>query len=113
LPREIEEAAWVDGCGVIGGIMRVVLPLSRPGIMITTIFAFTLSMQEVLYAVVYVTVRDQKTVSSGLLVVLIRGDIYYLGSLMAAALLVGLPIAVLYMLYIDHFVRGLVGTARE
>jgi len=113
LPREIEEAAWVDGCGVIGGIMRVVLPLSRPGIMITTIFAFTLSMQEVLYAVVYVTVRDQKTVSSGLLVVLIRGDIYYWGSLMAAALLVGLPIAVLYMLYIDHFVRGLVGTARE
>jgi multiple sugar transport system permease protein len=76
LPREIEEAAWVDGCGVVGGIMRVVLPLSRPVIVITTIFAFTLSMQEVLYAVVYVAVRDQKTVSAGLTAVLIRGDIY-------------------------------------
>ena len=113
LPRELEEAAWVDGCGVVGGIMRVVLPLSRPGIMITTIFAFTLSMQEVLYAVVYVAVRDQKTVTAGLTAVLIRGDIYFWGSLMAAALLVGLPIAILYMLYIDHFIRGLIGTAGE
>ena len=113
LPREIEEAAWVDGCGVMGGIMRVVLPLSRPGIMIATIFAFTLSMQEVLYAVVYVAVRDQKTVTAGLTAVLIRGDIYQWGSLMAAALLVGLPIAILYMLYIDHFIRGLIGTVGE
>jgi multiple sugar transport system permease protein len=110
LPREIEEAAWVDGCGVVGGIMRVVLPLSRPGIMITTIFAFTLSMQEVLYAVVYVAVRDQKTVTAGITAALIRGDIYYWGSLMAAALLVGVPIAILYMFYIDHFIRGLIGT---
>jgi multiple sugar transport system permease protein len=113
LPRELEEAAWVDGCGVVGGIMRVVLPLSRPGIMITTIFAFTLSMQEVLYAVVYVAVRDQKTVTAGISALLIRGDIYFWGSLMAAALLVGLPIAILYMLYIDHFIRGLIGTAGE
>ncbi len=113
LPREIEEAAWVDGCGVMGGIMRVVLPLSRPGIMIATIFAFTLSMQEVLYAVVYVAVRDQKTVTAGLTAVLIRGDIYQWGSLMAAALLVGLPIAILYMFYIDHFIRGLIGTVGD
>jgi multiple sugar transport system permease protein len=113
LPRELEEAAWVDGCGVVGGMMRVVLPLSRPAIMITTIFAFTLSMQEVLYAVVYVAVRDQKTVTAGISALLIRGDIYYWGSLMAGALLVGLPIAILYMFYVDHFVRGLIGTAGE
>jgi multiple sugar transport system permease protein len=97
----------------MGGIMRVVLPLSRPGIMIATIFAFTLSMQEVLYAVVYVAVRDQKTVTAGLTAVLIRGDIYQWGSLMAAALLVGLPIAILYMFYIDHFIRGLIGTVGD
>jgi multiple sugar transport system permease protein len=113
LPRELEEAAWVDGCGVVGGIMRVVLPLSRPGVMITTIFAFTLSMQEVLYAVVYVAVRDQKTVTAGISALLIRGDIYQWGSLMAGALLVGLPIAILYMFYIDHFVRGLIGPVGE
>ena len=110
LPREIEEAAWVDGCGLVGGILRVVLPLSRPGIMIAAIFAFTLSMQEVLYAVVFVSARDQLTVTVGVATALIRGDIYYWGSLMAAALLVGLPVALLYMFCIDHFVRGLVGT---
>jgi multiple sugar transport system permease protein len=113
LPREIEEAAWVDGCGLVSGIVRVVLPLSRPGVMITTIFTFTLSMQEVLYAVVYVAVREQKTVTAGIATALIRGDIYYWGSLMAAGLLVGLPIAVLYMFYIDHFIRGLLGTAAD
>ncbi len=110
LPREIEEAAWVDGCGLVGGILRVVLPLSRPGIMIAAIFAFTLSMQEVLYAVVFVSARDQLTVTVGVATALIRGDIYYWGSLMAAALLVGLPVALLYMFCIDHFVRGLIGT---
>jgi multiple sugar transport system permease protein len=113
LPREIEEAAWVDGCGLVNGIVRVVLPLSRPGVMIATIFAFTLSMQEVLYAIVYVSARDEKTVTAGIITALIRGDIYYWGSLMAAGLLVGLPVAVLYMFCIDHFIRGLIGTAGD
>jgi multiple sugar transport system permease protein len=113
LPRELEEAAWVDGCGLVGGIVRVVLPLSRPAVMITTIFTFTLSMQDVLYATVYVAVRDQKTVTAGIATALIRGDIYYWGSLMAAGLLVGLPMAALYIFYIDYFIRGLVGTAGE
>jgi len=57
LPRGLEEAAWVDGCGLVGGIIRVVLPLSRPGIMIAAIFAFTLSMQELLYGFAYVGPR--------------------------------------------------------
>src|SRR5712692_1380148 len=113
LPREIEEAAWVDGCGLVSGILRVVLPLSRPGIMIATIFAFTLSMQEVLYAVVYVSARDEQTVTVGLTTALIRGDVYYWGSLMAAGLLVGLPVAVCYTFYIDHFIRGLTGAAAD
>ena len=111
LPLEIEEAAWVDGCGLVGGILRVVLPLSRPAVMITTIFTFTLSMQEVLYAVVYVSARDQQTVTIGITTSLIRGDIYYWGSLMAAALLVGLPIAIVYVFFIDHFIRGLTGAS--
>ena len=107
LPREIEEAAWVDGCGLVGGVLRVVLPLARPGLLIAAIFTFTLSMQEFLYAVVYVAPRDQKTLTVGVATSLIRGDIYYWGSLMAAALLVGLPVAVLYNLFLDHFIRGL------
>jgi multiple sugar transport system permease protein len=111
LPRELEEAAWVDGCGLVGGILRVVMPLSRPAIAITTIFAFTLSMQDYLYGVVYVAARDQMTAPVGLTTVLIRGDIYYWGALMAAALVIGIPVAILFALFIDHFVRGLTGTA--
>jgi ABC-type glycerol-3-phosphate transport system permease component len=107
LPREIEEAAWVDGCGLVGGILRVVLPLARPGIAIAAIFAFTLAMQESLYAVVYVAPRDQTTVMVGVATSLIRGDIFYWGSLMAAALVVGLPVAILYTVFLDHFIRGL------
>ena len=109
LPRELEEAAWVDGCGLLGGILRVILPLSRPGIVIATIFPIIFSMNEVLYAVVYVGPREQKTVTVAIASTLIRGDIFYWGALMAAGLLVGLPLAILYMFYLDHFIRGLTG----
>ena len=111
LPRELEEAAWVDGCGVAEAIMHVVVPLSRPAVAITAIFAFTLSMQDYLYAVAYVVARDQMTAPVGLVTALIRGDIYYWGSLMAAALVIGLPVAILYALFIDYFVRGLTGAS--
>jgi len=109
LPRELEEAAWVDGCGLIGGILRVILPLSRPGLLIATIFPITFSMNEVLYAVVYVGPREEKTVTVAIASTLIRGDIFYWGALMGAGLLVGLPLAILYLFYLDHFIRGLTG----
>jgi len=107
LPKEIEEAAWVDGCGLVGGVLRVVLPLARPGLAITAIFSFTLAMQDSLYAVVYVAPRNQTTVTVGVATALIRGDVYYWGSLMAAGLIVGLPVAILYNMFLDHFIRGL------
>jgi len=88
-----------------------VLPVSRPGMIITAIFAFSLSMQEYLYAVVYVTPRSEKVVTVGLATALIRGDIFYWGSLMAGALLVGVPIAILYSLVLDEFIQGLTGSA--
>jgi len=110
LPREIEEAAWLDGCGLVGAVLRVVLPLTGNGVAIAAIFTFTLAMQDVLYAAVYVAPRDQMTVTVGLAMALIRGDIYYWGSLMAAGLLVGLPVAILYNVFLDHFIRGLTAT---
>jgi multiple sugar transport system permease protein len=110
LPREIEEAAWMDGCGLVSGVVRVVLPLTGHGVAIVAIFTFTLAMQEFLYGVVYVAPRDQMTVTVGIAMTLIRGDIYYWGALMAAALLVGLPGAILYNLFLDHFIRGLTAT---
>jgi multiple sugar transport system permease protein len=109
VPIEVEEAAWVDGCSRVGGLVRVVLPVSRPGMVITAIFAFSLSMQEVLYGVMYVAMRSETIVTVGLATALIRGDIFYWGALMAGAIIVGLPIALLYMFVLDHFIQGLTG----
>ena len=109
LPRQIEEAAWIDGCGIVGGIVRVILPLSLPGIATTAIIAFTLAMQEYLYAAVFSSPVDQKVVSVGMPTMLIRGDIFFWGSLMAGALLVGAPAAILFNLVIDRFIQGLTG----
>jgi multiple sugar transport system permease protein len=107
LPREIEEAAWVDGCGRLGAIRHVVLPLSRPGIATIAIFAFTLAMQEYLYAVVMAAPVEQKVVTVGLPTMLIRGDIYFWGALMAGGLLVGIPAAAVFTIVIDRFIDGL------
>ena len=109
VPREIEEAAWIDGCGVAGGLARVVLPLSLPGIATTAVFAFTLSMQEYLYALAFAAPVDQKVVTVGLPTMLIRGDVFFWGALMAGGLLVGVPVAIVYGLVLDRFVLGLTG----
>jgi multiple sugar transport system permease protein len=110
VPREIEEAAWVDGCSLLGALVRIVVPLSRQGVLITAIFAFSLAMQEFTYALVYVAPKAEKVVTVGLATSLIRGDIFYWGSLMAGALIVGVPVAILYSLVLDHFIQGLTGT---
>jgi len=113
LPRQVEEAAWIDGCGIAGGIIRIVLPLSLPALATVAIFAFTLSMQEYLYAVVFAAPADQKMVTVGLPTMLIRGDIYFWGSLMAGALLVGLPAALAFNLVLDRFIQGLTGVSDQ
>ena len=113
LPRQVEEAAWLDGCGVAGGIVRIVLPLSLPALATAAIFAFTLSMQEYLYAVVFASPVDQKVVTVGLPTMLIRGDIYFWGSLMAGALIVGLPSALAFNLVLDRFIQGLTGVSDQ
>lgn len=110
VPREIEEAAWVDGCGLASGLVRVVLPLSVPGIATIAIFAFTLSMQEYLYALAFSSPVDQKVITVGLPTMLIRFDIFFWGALMAGGLLVGVPVAILYGYVLDRFIQGLTGT---
>ena len=109
VPLEVEEAAWLDGCSRLGSLCRIVVPISRPGISISAIFAFSLAMQEYLYAVAYVAPRSEKVVTVGLATNLIRGDIFYWGSLMAGSLVVGLPIALLYSVVLDQFIEGLTG----
>ena len=111
IPFEIEEAAMVDGCSRIGSIIRVILPLSLAGMLTVAIFAFTLSMQDFVYALTFVSSSDQKVVNIGVVTELIRGDVFYWGSLMAGALLAGVPVAILYSFFLDYFIKGITGGA--
>jgi multiple sugar transport system permease protein len=111
VPPEIEEAARVDGCSRFAALVRTVIPVSWAGILTAVIFTFTLTMQDFLYALVFVSVGDQKPVPLGVATDLIRGDVYFWGSLMAGALLVGIPVAVLYSLFLDQFISGITSAA--
>ena len=106
LPKEVEESAMVDGCSRLGAIWRMVLPLSVPGLLTVVIFALTLVFQEFVYSLTFITSVNQMTVSVGVPVALVRGDVYYWGSLMAACLLTSVPIAVLYNVFLDRFITG-------
>jgi multiple sugar transport system permease protein len=111
VPREITEAARVDGCSRLGAMFRIVLPISVPGILTIVIFAFTLVMQEYVYALTFVSSSDQKMITLGVVTDLIRGDVFFWGSLMAGALIVSVPVAIVYNIFMDTFVRGITGGA--
>jgi len=106
LPREVEESAMVDGCSRVGAIWRMVLPLSVPGLLTVVIFALTLVIQEFVYSLTFISSVERMTVSVGVPVALVRGDVYYWGSLMAACLITSIPIAVLYNFFLDRFIAG-------
>jgi multiple sugar transport system permease protein len=111
VPREIEEAAIVDGCTIAGAFFKTVLPLSVPGILTVVIFAFTLTMQEFVYALTFISSSDEKPVTLGVVTDLVRGDIFYWGELMAAALIASVPVAIAYNLFLDRFISGITGGA--
>ncbi|HUQ17333.1 MAG TPA: carbohydrate ABC transporter permease [Candidatus Saccharimonadales bacterium] len=111
VPREITEAARVDGCSRLGAMFRIVLPVSIPGILTIVIFAFTLVMQEYVYALTFVSSSEEKMVTLGVVTNLIRGDVFFWGSLMAGALIVSIPVAIAYNFFMDTFVRGITGGA--
>ena len=111
IPGEIEEAALIDGDSRFGAFLHVVIPLSMSGILTVVIFAFTLSMQEFVYALTFVSSTAQKTVTVGVPTDLMRGDLFLWGSLMAAALIAGIPMAIVYNLFLDRFVAGITGGA--
>ena len=106
LPREVEESAMVDGCSRFGAIVRMVLPLSVPGLLTVVIFALTLVIQEFVYSLTFISSVQRMTVSVGVPVALVRGDVYYWGALMAACLITSIPIAIVYSLFLDRFIAG-------
>ncbi len=106
IPRDLEEAAMIDGLSRFGAFLRVVVPVSTAGILTVVIFAFTLVIQEFIYALTFITSLSQLTVSVGVPTFLVRGDVYFWGSLMGACLIASLPVAILYNFFIDRFVSG-------
>lgn len=109
VPFEIEEAALVDGCNRLQAVLRVVLPISRAGLAAAGMFAFAISLQAFLYPLVFTSSTAVKPVTLGVVTDLIRGDVFFWGSLMAGALFSGVPVAALFTLFLDDFVEGVTG----
>jgi multiple sugar transport system permease protein len=111
VPAEIEESAQLDGCTRFQTFRLIVIPVIIPGIITAGIFAFTLTYQEFIYAITFVSASANKTISYGVTTDLIRGDVFYWGSLMAGALIGAVPVAIVYAFSLDHFIHGLTAGA--
>ncbi len=106
IPRELEDAAMVDGLTRFGAFVKMVIPISVSGILTVVIFTFTLVTQEFVYALTFISSESKQMVGVGIPIYLVRGDVYFWGSLMAACLIASLPIAFLYNLFLDRFIAG-------
>ena len=111
VPREIEESAQIDGCTRFEAFRMIILPVIVPGIITAGIFAFTLTYQEYIYALTFISASANKTIAYGVTTDLIRGDVFYWGSLMSGALIGALPVAIVYAFSLDHFIHGLTAGA--
>jgi multiple sugar transport system permease protein len=111
IPPELEDAALVDGASRLTALVRVVFPLSVPGILTVVIFSFSLVMNEFVYAITFISSTEQKTISAGVPTELIRGDVFYWGALMAATLIPAIPLALLYNVFLNRFIAGFTGGA--
>ena len=111
VPHEIEESAQLDGCTRFQTFRMIVLPIIVPGIITAGIFAFTLTYQEFIYALTFISASANKTIAYGVTTDLIRGDVFYWGSLMAGALIGSIPVAIVYAFSLDHFIHGLTAGA--
>jgi multiple sugar transport system permease protein len=106
IPRDLEDAAMIDGLSRLGAFVKVVMPISLAGILTVIIFAFTLVTQEFVYGLTFITRLSSYTVSVGVPTFLVRGDVYFWGSMMAACLIASVPIAIIYNFFVDRFVVG-------
>jgi multiple sugar transport system permease protein len=112
VPKELEECARIDGASRWQAMLYIVIPVAVPGILSAGIFAFTLSWNEFIYALVFLSSPEQKTVPVGVTSELIRGDVFFWGPLMAGALLGSIPVAIAYSFFVEHYVAGLTGSVK-
>jgi multiple sugar transport system permease protein len=113
IPYELEECALIDGATRWQILVKIVLPLAVPGLISAGIFAFTLSWNEFIYALTFVSSSEVKTVPVGVVTELVEGDVYHWGALMAGALMGSLPVAVLYSFFVEYYVSGMTGAVKE
>jgi multiple sugar transport system permease protein len=112
IPKELEECARIDGATRFGAMIRIIFPVAIPGILSAGIFAFTLSWNEFIYALIFMSSAELKTVPVGVVSELIRGDIFFWGQLMAGALLGSIPVAIVYSFFVEYYVTGLTGSVK-
>ena len=113
IPYELEECALIDGATRLQILFKIVLPLAVPGLISAGIFAFTLSWNEFIYALTFISSSEVKTVPVGVLTELVDGDVYKWGSLMAGALFGSIPVVVLYSFFVEYYVAGMTGAIKE
>ena len=113
IPYELEECALIDGATRWQILTKIVLPLAVPGLISAGIFAFTLSWNEFIYALTFISSSEVKTVPVGVVTELVEGDIYHWGALMAGALLGSLPVAFIYSFFVEYYVAGMTGSVKE
>ncbi|HTQ78250.1 MAG TPA: carbohydrate ABC transporter permease [Burkholderiales bacterium] len=113
IPKELDEAALIDGAGYIQMLIRIFLPVAMPGLIAAMIFAFTVSWAEFLYPLAFTVSADQLVLPVGIVTTLIKGDVYNWGQIMAACLLGAAPPLVIYAFLMDYYIAGLTAGATK
>ncbi len=113
IPRELDEAALIDGCNHFQMLTKIFIPVAMPGIIAATIFAFTVAWAQFLYPLAFLYSEDQLVLTVGTVTTLIRGDVYHWGGLMAGALLAAAPPVILYAFLMDYYIAGLTSGATK
>ena len=113
IPKELDEAAVMDGAGYLQILFRIFIPVALPGIIAATIFAFTVSWAQFLYPLAFTTSADQLVLPVGIITTLIRGDVFTWGQIMTGALLGAAPPLLIYAFLMDYYIAGLTAGATK
>jgi multiple sugar transport system permease protein len=113
IPKELDEAALIDGAGYLQMLWRIFIPVAMPGIIAATIFAFTVSWGSLLYPLAYLYTSNQMVLTVGIISDLIRGDVFQWGKIMAACVIAATPPVVIYAFLMDYYVAGLTAGATK
>jgi multiple sugar transport system permease protein len=113
LPLEVEESALIDGCNRLQMIRKIVIPLSIPGVITCSFFSFLLAWENLIYVVTFISSSSRKTISAGVVTELIRGDVFYWGSLMAGVVVASIPVVIAFVFLMDYYVSGLTAGATK